>query len=402
MKPRTEPDDAFRSQIKKAVDRLEPPEGCLDEIRKEVGKAADEESGTDGTRRFPWRRAVLIAAAVLLTAALGAGLFAWMRSVEPTVPVRPDPDPGSVPVSEAGESRTASFENSASDGSEKSGPAESAESPGEPESSGAAAESGESFDESGNDTVSEAPDASGTPGSDHSTEPSEDTSLEGSGGEDPDDPVLDPQGELSDDQEIYIGYDRSAEEIVSAYTTFISDGPGKGKVALAVQFLTDLLPIDRFYATRNYYHMGPLTVFDEGFFRGEEDMLRYHTSQIYGASPEKVGIYDSYEQKAEMDFTDTYNLYCRTYTKEGVRIYAVSECLASDEGFMPYDLYFQIEGIWFRLYANGYTYPNGDGVLRSPDEWPEGVRFVTEAQKELSDVSTTASALILGIRKALE
>ena len=72
-------DEQFRMMMKKAVDGLEPADGCLEEIKSDVKKRMGNEKTAEGTRRFPVRRVLLIAAAVLVTAALGFGLFALLR-----------------------------------------------------------------------------------------------------------------------------------------------------------------------------------------------------------------------------------------------------------------------------------------------------------------------------------
>ena len=54
-----------------------------------------------------------------------------------------------------------------------------------------------------------------------------------------------------------------------------------------------------------------------------------------------------------------------------------------------------------KLNANGYYYPGANGILRTPNEWPEGIKYVTDALIELSDVSNDDSSLILALKLAL-
>ena len=98
---RPQDDEQFRAQLKTAVDRLEPADGCLEEMKTDIQKKMSMEN-TAVSRRFPLRRVILIAAAVFVTAALGVGLFALLRSDVPETPADPVLEPvsaESLPVS---------------------------------------------------------------------------------------------------------------------------------------------------------------------------------------------------------------------------------------------------------------------------------------------------------------
>ncbi|MBP5230684.1 MAG: hypothetical protein ILO68_03055, partial [Clostridia bacterium] len=82
----------FEKELKNAMDGVEMPEDSRRRVRDGVKAASREEHAETvfGKKPFPVRRVVLIAAAVLLVAALTAGLVVWMRPSAPQ-------DPATVP-----------------------------------------------------------------------------------------------------------------------------------------------------------------------------------------------------------------------------------------------------------------------------------------------------------------
>lgn len=200
--------------------------------------------------------------------------------------------------------------------------------------------------------------------------------------------------------EYLVGRDDSPEDIRKTYEAFLASR-GAGRRILSLEPLIGLLPITGFYEEGDAYSIGGLAVINDGVISGEDGLFRYHTSHIPGAEAEDVGVYDSYDRLSELGFPDPYKIYCRTYVKEGITVYALSVHPEPYAYINMYQLYFNIDGTWFRLASNGYTYPSIPGVLRGPDEWDQGFAYVTDATEELSDVENASSTLLRAIKSAL-
>ena len=219
-----------------------------------------------------------------------------------------------------------------------------------------------------------------------------------------DEPTNLPQDEsdpgCTSEPEYPVGRDDSPADIRKTYEAFLASR-GAGRRILSLEPLIGLLPITGFYEEGDAYSIGGLAVINDGVISGEDGLFRYHTSQIPGAEAEDVGVYDSYDRLSELGFPDPYKIYCRTYVKEGITVYALSVHPEPYAYINMYQLYFNIDGTWFSLTSNGYTYPSVPGVLRGPDEWDQGFAYVTDATEELSDVGNASSALIRAIKSAL-
>lgn len=206
---------------------------------------------------------------------------------------------------------------------------------------------------------------------------------------------------LPDATVLELGEKEAPEAIAEKYDEFMK-GYCENRQRLAIRKLIGLFPIESFTARKDSYSIGDLTVFDDGVITNEDDMLSYHLSSIGSATLESVGIYSTYDQLAEMDFPETYNVYCMKYVKEGIPVYAVSRRTVPYDYKLNYYLYFEIDGIWFRLISGGYYYPSENGILRAPVQWRHAYDYETDPIIELSDVSCESSALIRSIMQALE
>lgn len=245
-------------------------------------------------------------------------------------------------------------------------------------------------------------DQHGDPSADGSDDNSDTPTLnEVSDEPDESDDVSGNNSSLPDVTVLELGENEAPEAIAEKYEEFMK-GYCENRQRLAIRNLIGSFPIESFTARKDSYSIGDLTVFDDGVITNEDDMLLYHLSSIGSATPESVGIYGTYDQLEEMDFPETYNVYCMKYVKEGIPVYAVSRRTVPYDYRLHYYLYFEIDGIWFRLISGGYYYPSKNGILRAPDQWRHAYKYETDPIIELSDVSCESSALIRSIMQALE
>lgn len=158
---------------------------------------------------------------------------------------------------------------------------------------------------------------------------------------------------------------------------------------------------------------GTIEVLRKSVDDSAEAMIEYHKEARYAHKEDKFFIYDSYDKLEGYEKDHEY--FCMVYQKEGINVYALHYTVTLNN----YVLYFVIDGQAFRVSADTFTYPHREpyvvggiqcerivGKLRAKDEW-ENLRSdgdpcaIDPALIELSDVTTSSSALIRALKEAV-